>query len=129
VQFKFLGVGGFAGDPYGPGTAARAWRVQQVAEAKEGLARIRQAGLEAWSSMDIFVVPRTIFDANRARFTAGSSDGKRIALNNFTLSVAAGIIDEVFDMFPSLDGVVIRVGENYGGPPGPVRPRHSSFSL
>lgn len=56
---------------------------------------IKAAGLEVWSTTDIFVLPLALFNASKAAFVEGSADGKHIALNNFTLTVLANVLDEV----------------------------------
>lgn len=114
-----------------PGSARDAWRLTMAARERQDHSQLRAAGLQVITGMDIFVVPEPLFALYAANMTdpaspsgidgSGSAGGdrKRITLNNFTLWLMAGMLDEVFDMFPDLDGVMVRVGENYGGPSAP----------
>eukprot|EP00039_Didymoeca_costata_P021575 m.344894 g.344894 ORF g.344894 m.344894 type:complete len:615 (-) comp25378_c0_seq1:11-1855(-) len=120
VSYQFLGngTGSFPGNPYTQNSAAEAWRVQAVASLQKDISSLRSAGFDVFSTMDIFVIPATIVGNYSHKMYNGTE--KRILLNNFTISLINGIMDEVFETFPELAGIVVRVGENYGGPKCPV---------
>lgn len=87
-------------------------------ETMQRLAAVKQSGMQAISSMDIFVLPEPLFHRFHNQM-ADPSDPRRIGLNNFTLSLIDGLMVEIFQMFTDLDGIMVRVGENYGGPKVP----------
>ena len=113
---------GVPGSPFVPGSDAEKWRVEQIKETQAKIAANTAAGMETLSSMDIFVLPKDIVERNcHAIVENCSSATHKIALNNFTIGLMNTMLDETFATFDGLSGIVVRVGENYGGPNSPVQ--------
>eukprot|EP00041_Stephanoeca_diplocostata_P036694 m.1349075 g.1349075 ORF g.1349075 m.1349075 type:complete len:637 (-) comp24917_c0_seq8:2345-4255(-) len=103
---------------YPSGSPQEKWREDGVKATQKRLAAVRQSGMKAISSLDIFVVPEPLFYKFHEKM-ADPADARRIDLNNFTLALMDGLMTEIFQTFPDLDGIMVRVGENYGGPKVP----------
>ncbi len=118
----FASYSGVPGSPFVSGSAAEKWRSEEIAKTQAEIAANTAAGIETLSSMDIFVLPKGIVDANcHAIVENCSSTTRKIALNNFTIGLMNTMLAETFATFDGLSGIVVRVGENYGGPKSPVQ--------
>jgi hypothetical protein len=118
----FASYSGVPGSPFVPGSVAEKWRGEQIKETQARIAANTAAGMETLSSMDIFVLPKDIVDHNcHAIVENCSSATRKIALNNVTIGLMNTMLAETFATFDGLSGIVVRVGENYGGPHSPVQ--------
>lgn len=61
--------------------------------------------------MDVFILPVTLVSMYKSQIVDPKT--KQLALTPFMLHILDGMYDELFQLFPSLDGIMIRVGENY----------------
>lgn len=61
--------------------------------------------------MDVFILPITLVDLYKDEIVDPAT--KQMALTPKMLAILRGLYDEVFQLFPLLDGIMIRVGENY----------------
>ena len=103
-------------DKYAPnvvrrGSDARAWiEARQVTCAKE-YEQFRRGGLEVIMSFDILVVPETLLTLYKSEMT---DDQGRISIRRpRTREVFRAMLDELFERFPDVDGVMTRFGETY----------------
>ena len=61
--------------------------------------------------MDVFILPKTLVSLYRKDIVDPKT--KNIALTPKMLEILRGLYDEIFALYPQLDGIMIRVGENY----------------
>jgi hypothetical protein len=61
--------------------------------------------------MDVFILPTTLVQMYKEEIVDPKT--KAIALTPKMLDILRGLYDEIFEMYPQLDGIMIRVGENY----------------
>lgn len=72
----------------------------------------KAAGLEVYSHIDLFVLPAAIVEHFKDEICDPES-GRIDIEKPKTLELHRVLIDEMFERFPELDGLVIRVGETY----------------
>jgi hypothetical protein len=89
----------------------RAWADALAQRITAKIADIHRQGLEACYFTDIIVLPRRLVEIYRAEIcdSAGTIDFSR----PMTQEIHRIMIREIFERFPELDGLVIRVGETY----------------
>lgn len=61
--------------------------------------------------MDVFILPTTLVQMYKEDIVDPKT--RAIALTPKMLDILRGLYDEIFEMYPQLDGIMIRVGENY----------------
>eukprot|EP01045_Picozoa_sp_COSAG04_P006826 COSAG04_NODE_343_length_16235_cov_7.800570_2_plen_504_part_00 len=89
---------------------AEAWRASMAAGLQLQLEDAAAAGLRPLCQMDMFVLPSDLF-AQHADQLIDPSTGLISLSRSFTRTVISGLLGEVFEHFPLLAGLVIRVGE------------------
>ena len=89
---------------------AEAWRASMAAGLQLQLEDAAAAGLRPLCQMDMFVLPSDLF-AEHADQLVDPSTGLISLSRSFTRTVISGMLGEVFERFPLLAGLVIRVGE------------------
>lgn len=115
--------------PGGPwyNASGLAYVAQQVSEAQAQLAAAHAAGLKIYFTSDIFEVPTLLFKRYAQNLTWPNSTcfGYTIGptcidlRSNFTQDVLRALFSELVETFPTVDGLVLRYGENS---PCKVRP-------
>lgn len=71
----------------------------------------RKEGLKVYCMLDMLVLPSALVNKHRAELT--NEQGKLDISKPFTQSCIRELMNEMFDKFPQLDGLVIRTGETY----------------
>lgn len=98
-------------DIFPKGSEERKWVEKLANRIEHKIEEIHAAGLKAYYFMDIIVLPKRVKELYQSEIC--DSDG----WINFNLPKTQDIhrkmLQEVFTRFPSLDGLVIRVGETY----------------
>ncbi|MCE8922606.1 hypothetical protein [Bacteroides ovatus] len=98
-------------DIFPKGSEERAWVENLADRIDHKINEIHAAGLKAYYFMDIIVLPKKVKELYHDEIC--DSDGW-INLNRpKTQEIHRKMLQEVFARFPSLDGLVIRVGETY----------------
>lgn len=89
------------------GTPDRAWVDAQAAAVRERLKACRQAGISTWAMSDLILFPKRLIKKYGIAKTFGNPNNPLIE------KLLRAQINEVFDQFPNLDGLVTRIGETY----------------
>ena len=89
---------------------AEAWRASMAAGLQLQLEDAEAAGLRPLCQMDMFVLPSGLF-AEHADQLTDPGTGLISLSRSLTRTVISGMLGEVFERFPLLAGLVIRVGE------------------
>ena len=71
----------------------------------------KDAGLSVYYHIDLFVLPGRLVEKYRDEIC--DADGKISLHRPKTLEIHAALLDELFDRFKGVDGLIIRVGETY----------------
>ncbi len=90
-----------------PGSPDREWIESQAAQIDQYLVKARAAGIKVYPFTDILVIPKLL----KQKYATKLGD-----LNIQRPMVQAVVrvqLNEIFDRFPELDGLVIRFGETY----------------
>lgn len=108
--------------PGGPwyNAAGLAYVAQQVTESQAQLAAAHAAGLKIYFTSDIFQVPTLLFNRYAQNLTwpnstcFGYTRGPTCIdiRSNFTQEVMRALFTELLETFPTVDGLVLRYGEN-----------------
>ncbi|MCD0488972.1 prolyl oligopeptidase family serine peptidase [Pedobacter sp. MC2016-14] len=93
------------------GSAARAWVMEAAAKVRANIKRAHSAGIKVYYFTDIIVLPKKLVDLYRDEIC--DSNGKISFERPKTIAIHKAMLNEVFDAFPDLDGLVIRTGETY----------------
>ena len=93
------------------GSEARAWVLAAASKVKENIRRAHAAGIKVYYFTDIIVLPKRLVELYKDQIC---DDKGRISFERpFTIELHRKMLNEVFDTFPDLDGLVIRTGETY----------------
>ncbi|RYY22299.1 MAG: hypothetical protein EOP41_07340, partial [Sphingobacteriaceae bacterium] len=71
----------------------------------------KQAGLAVYCMLDMLVFPKRLVDKYKAEMC--TPEGKIDINKSFTAKAVSSLMDQMFDTFPQLSGLVIRTGETY----------------
>ncbi|MGQ1889003.1 hypothetical protein ACT29H_01025 [Thermophagus sp. OGC60D27] len=93
------------------GSKERIWIDSLANRITKRIDEIHQEGLEAYYFMDIIVLPRRLVQLYKDEIC--DSTGRIDFTRPKTQEIHRIMLDEVFERFPGLDGLVIRVGETY----------------
>lgn len=105
VPFDFLDEPLFSG-----GSEERLWFDAQIQKYRQEISQARDAGLEMYYHIDLFLFPKKLVE----RFRDAMCQNDRISLGRSkTRELLRGMLEELFELFPDLSGLVIRVGETY----------------
>ena len=94
-----------------PGSEERLWADSVGGRIKRRIEAIHKAGLEAYYFTDIIVFPKRLVEIYRDEIC--DADGNIDFMRPKTQEIHRVMLREVFERFPTLDGLVIRVGETY----------------
>lgn len=87
------------------------WAESLAREIKSHIEECHRNGLEALFFTDIIVLPKRLVELYRDQLC---DDNGNISFSRpFTWKVHRIMIEELFDLFPDMDGLVIRTGETY----------------
>lgn len=101
-----VALGEFPGDD-----AERTWLATAQAQRDAEIAAAKRAGLEVFYHVDLFLLPRRVMEAHRAELC--DAKGRIDLLRPAVLDLHRRLFDAMFDRYPQVDGLVIRVGECY----------------
>jgi len=105
LTFDALEPGMFLHDP-----KECAWFEKTTRRFHKEIAEAKAAGLRAFSHVDLFVFPQKLIN----HFAKELMEYGRISIfKSRTRQLCRVMIDELFDTYPGLDGLVVRVGETY----------------
>ncbi|MDF7799587.1 hypothetical protein P4C99_08925 [Pontiellaceae bacterium B1224] len=89
------------------GSADRQWVDAKAAQIKTMQAECKEAGLSVWAQSDLMLFPKRLIEKYSIEETFGDPQ------NPQTEKLLRAQINEMFDQFPDLDGLVVRIGETY----------------
>lgn len=93
------------------GSAERKWVEQAAAKVRENIRKAHAAGIKVYYFTDIIVLPKKLVEIYKDEITDKS--GKISFERPKTLEIHRLMMNELFETFPDLDGLVIRTGETY----------------
>ena len=102
--------------------SAKEWLSSYSEKIRLDLRKVKAAGIQSFAWTDFVVLPQVLLDRYGAELTveAEVDDPFRVKgkirpniKSEFTKNVIRGQIREIFETFPELDGLVVRVGETY----------------
>eukprot|EP01007_Sphenomonas_quadrangularis_P000385 NODE_122_length_2056_cov_517.766318_g94_i0.p1 GENE.NODE_122_length_2056_cov_517.766318_g94_i0~~NODE_122_length_2056_cov_517.766318_g94_i0.p1 ORF type:complete len:579 (+),score=190.01 NODE_122_length_2056_cov_517.766318_g94_i0:86-1822(+) len=98
-----------APDFYPVGSPQRAW----VEEARNGIKgyikRCKAAGIQVWIHADMIVFPNLVLDYYGDKV----QKGKHVEWNSVSKMLLGAQLNETFELFPEIDGIIVRTGETY----------------
>ncbi len=93
------------------GSDERAWAEELAEEINNRIDECHKNGLEAFFFTDIIVLPKRLVELYRNEIC--DENGNISFKRPFTWTVHKIMLDELFNRFPDMDGLVIRTGETY----------------
>ena len=97
---------------FNEGSAERAWVLKKQAELKEKYQKVKASGLQVLFMMDIIVLPVRI---KKLYPEILDQDGRIDIKSPKMKEILDVMFDEMFQVFPEIDGIFIRFGETYVG--------------
>jgi len=94
-------------DIFPAGSAGRRWVDAKAAQIDAQHARCRAAGLATYAMADLILFPKSLVEKYRIQETFGDAADPR------TVKFLRLLLNQTFDRFPKLDGLVFRIGETY----------------
>ena len=98
-------------DVFPKGSADRQWVEAAAQKVKDNIKRAHAAGIKVYYFTDIIVLPKKLVDLYKDEIT--DKNGKISFERPKTVEIHRMMLNELFDKFPDLDGLVIRTGETY----------------
>lgn len=96
-----------------PGNAEeRSWLKSFTAARREEIRSAKEAGLEVYYHIDLFVLPRRIVEHFKEEILDPET-GRIDLWRERTLSLHEALFAELAERFPEIDGFIVRVGETY----------------
>ena len=89
------------------GSPDRAWVDAKAASIDRMLVQCHAAGLRAYAEADLILFPKRLIQKYGMERTFGNPSDPQ------TAKFLRLLVNQVFDRFPSLDGLVVRIGETY----------------
>jgi hypothetical protein len=93
------------------GSKERDWVMQAAAHVKANIEAAHKAGLQIYYFTDIIVLPKRLVELYKEEIC--DEKGKISFERPKTIEIHKMMLDELFETFPGLDGLVIRTGETY----------------
>lgn len=93
------------------GSKERDWVLEAAKRVKANIKRAHRAGIKVYYFTDIIVLPRKLVELYKDEVC--DENGKISLEKPKTIEIHRQMIQEVFESFPDLDGLVIRTGETY----------------
>jgi hypothetical protein len=98
-------------DIFPQGSKERAWVNDAAVKVKNYIKNAHQAGIKIYYFTDIIVLPKKLIALYKDEIC--DKNGKVSFEREKTIEIHKIMLDELFDTFPDLDGLVIRTGETY----------------
>ena len=93
------------------GSEERKWVLKTAENIRQRIKTAHQAGIKVYYFTDIIVLPKKLVELYRSEIC---DDKGRISFERpKTIEIHRAMLNEVFETFPDLDGLVIRTGETY----------------
>lgn len=93
------------------GSKEREWVNEAAKKVTENIKKAQDAGIKVYYFTDIIVLPKKLVDLYRDEIC--DSNGKISFERPKTIEIHRIMLNELFNKFPDLDGLVIRTGETY----------------
>ena len=93
------------------GSKERLWVENSANKIRENIDKAHKAGIKVYYFTDIIVLPKKLVDIYRSEIC--DENGKISFERPKTIEIHRIMLNELFDTFPELDGLVIRTGETY----------------
>ncbi|WP_207532128.1 hypothetical protein [Desertivirga arenae] len=93
------------------GSAERKWVENAARKVRENIRLAHASGIKVYYFTDIIVLPKKLVELYKDEIT--DKDGKISFERPKTVEIHRLMLNELFDTFPDLDGLVIRTGETY----------------
>lgn len=93
------------------GSPERAWVMNAAKHVRENIKAAHQAGIKVYYFTDIIVLPKKLVELYHDEIC--DEKGKVSFERPKTIEIHKIMLDELFETFPDLDGLVIRTGETY----------------
>jgi hypothetical protein len=94
-----------------PGDRDLVWMAGLREKLAEQFGKAKRAGLKVYCHIDLFVLPVKLVQKYQGSLC---DENGRISINApLTLKIHRIMFDELFSLFPEVDGLIIRVGETY----------------
>ena len=106
ITFKTLNP-----DIFPLGSKEAKWVENAAACIKNNILKAHRAGIKAYYFMDMIVLPKKLVKLYHAEIC--DAEGKISMERPKTVEIHRILLDELFETFPDLDGLVIRTGETY----------------
>ncbi len=107
MTFDALGL-----DCFPQGSEAGDWLDKNTKRIEGEIRAAKEAGLKIHYHLDLFVLPKQLVESLKDEI-CDPETGKISLKREKTLEVHQVLFDEMFQRFPEVDGVIIRVGETY----------------
>jgi arylsulfatase A-like enzyme len=96
------------------GSEVRAWMDAYAAVLQQNQAEMKASGLRVLNHMDFIVLPRLVLERYAGEVCVGGGPPPcAIRWSNVTAGLINVMFNEMFALFPLLDGVLVRTGEHY----------------
>ena len=92
-------------------SAAAKWVIEKDNVLQKKYSAAKAAGLNVYCMLDMLVLPAALMQQHKAELC--NTDGKIDISKPFTQQCIRSLINQMFDHYPQLDGLVIRTGETY----------------
>ena len=93
------------------GSKERAWVMRAAQKVRQNIKRAHQAGIKVYYFTDIIVLPKKLVQLYHDEIC--DKQGRISFERPKTIQIHRLMLDELFETFPDLDGLVIRTGETY----------------
>ena len=93
------------------GSASRKWVLDAAEKVRQHIKEAHSAGIKVYYFTDIIVLPKQLVSLYRDEIC--DENGKISFERPKTLEIHKLMLEELFETFPGLDGLVIRTGETY----------------
>lgn len=93
------------------GSKERAWVLQAAGKVRSNIKAAKQVGMKVYYFTDIVVLPKKLVELYKKDLC--DENGKISFDRPKTIEIHRMMIDELFETFPDLDGLIVRTGETY----------------
>lgn len=93
------------------GSKERLWVENSAKKVRENIVKAHKAGIKIYYFTDIIVLPKKLVELYKSEIC--DANGKISFERPKTIEIHRIMLNELFDAFPDLDGLVIRTGETY----------------
>jgi hypothetical protein len=93
------------------GSKERIWVDNFSNMLKKEMLLAKNEGLQVMHHLDLFVLPKKILELYQTEIC--DENGRISIARDMTLKIHRAMFDEMFERYPEIDGIIIRVGETY----------------